>query len=122
MVSSTGMIFLEALFEWFYDVGFPPYVRVNNQSGGTDIAGCFGISNALTPVYSGGCAGLSLGIPVEIYDIMFWGIGGQDKYYEAYFAHFDGVWMHGDFVMIYLITKYLFFLSRSDGILNLSGV
>lgn len=68
MVSSTGMIFPNELFEWFYDHGFPPGVRVNNQSGGTDIAGCFGLSNSLTPVYVGGCSGLGLGIPVEVYD------------------------------------------------------
>lgn len=121
IVSSTGMIFPESLFEWFYDEGFPRHVRVNNQSGGTDIAGCFGLSNSLTPVYCGGCSGLSLGIPVEVYDseldgdktkgrsvpegnpgelvataafpnmpVSFWGPGGQRKYHEAYFAHFDG--------------------------------
>lgn len=68
MVTSTGMVFPDSLFEWFYDEGFPAKVRVNNQSGGTDIAGCFGISNALTPVYVGGCSGLGLGIAVEVYD------------------------------------------------------
>ncbi|KAI5456871.1 hypothetical protein BGZ63DRAFT_494925 [Mariannaea sp. PMI_226] len=153
IVSSTGMIFPEALFEWFYDEGFPPHVRVNNQSGGTDIAGCFGLSNSLTPVHSGGCSGLGLGIPVEVYDsevegdkvsgrpikegipgelvataafpnmpVMFWGPGGQSRYHEAYFSHFDGVWTHGDFIMIHPTTKQLFFLGRSDGILNPSGV
>jgi acetoacetyl-CoA synthetase len=68
VLSSTGMVFPESLFEWFYDHGFPSHVRVNNQSGGTDIAGCFGIGNALTPVYCGGCSGFSLGVPVEVYD------------------------------------------------------
>lgn len=38
------------------------------MSGGTDIAGCFGISNPIEPVYAGGCSGLSLGIRVEVYD------------------------------------------------------
>jgi acetoacetyl-CoA synthetase len=62
------MVLPDSLFEWFYDVGFPPNVRLNNISGGTDIAGSFGTGNALLPVYVGGCAGLALGIPVEVYD------------------------------------------------------
>lgn len=68
VVSSTGMVLRDELFEWFYDEGFPSHARLNNMSGGTDIAGCFGIGNALVPVYVGGCAGISLGVPVEIYD------------------------------------------------------
>ena len=62
------MVLPDSLFEWFYDVGFPLNVRLNNISGGTDIAGSFGTGNALLPVYVGGCAGLALGIPVEVYD------------------------------------------------------
>jgi acetoacetyl-CoA synthetase len=68
IVTSTGMVLSEALFEWFYDVGFPSNVHLSNISGGTDIAGCFAIGNPLTPVYCGGSQGPSLGIPVEVYD------------------------------------------------------
>lgn len=62
------MVLRDELFEWFYDEGFPADTRLNNISGGTDIAGCFGTSNPLVPLYVGGCAGYSLGIPVEVYD------------------------------------------------------
>ncbi|KAK4193061.1 putative acetoacetyl-coenzyme A synthetase [Podospora australis] len=68
VVSCTGMVLSEQLFEWFYDVGFPSSVQLGNISGGTDIAGCFGIMNPLTPVYVGGTQGPSLGISVAIYD------------------------------------------------------
>ncbi|KAJ5169920.1 AMP-dependent synthetase/ligase [Penicillium coprophilum] len=68
VVTSTGMVLRDALFEWFYDEGFPPHTRLNNIAGGTDIAGCFGTGNPLSPLYVGGCAGCSLGIPVEVYD------------------------------------------------------
>lgn len=68
VVSSTGMVLSDELFEWFYDHGFQPSVRLNNMSGGTDIAGCFGIGNSLLPVYVGGCSGFSLGVPVQVYD------------------------------------------------------
>ncbi|KAI1776373.1 acetoacetyl-coenzyme A synthetase [Hypoxylon cercidicola] len=67
-VSSTGMVLSEQLFEWFYDKGFPSHIHLNNISGGTDIAGCFGIGNPLCPVYVGGTQGPSLGVKVALYD------------------------------------------------------
>lgn len=68
IVTCTGMVLSDQLFEWFYDVGFPAHVHLANISGGTDIAGCFGIMNPLTPVYVGGTQGPSLGVHVAIYD------------------------------------------------------
>ncbi|KAI1180847.1 acetoacetate-CoA ligase [Nemania sp. FL0916] len=68
MLTSTGMVLSNQLFEWVYDKGFPPNVQLANMSGGTDIAGCFAISNPLTPVYVGGCQGPSLGLDVQLYD------------------------------------------------------
>ncbi|KAI2781560.1 acetoacetyl-coenzyme A synthetase [Daldinia loculata] len=68
IVTSTGMVLPDQLFEWFYDKGFPSHVHLSNISGGTDIAGCFGIGNPLTPVYVGGTQGVSLGIKVALYD------------------------------------------------------
>lgn len=65
---STGMVLSESLFEWVYDKAFPPHIHLANISGGTDLAGCFGIENPLTPVYVGGCQGPALGIKVEVYD------------------------------------------------------
>jgi hypothetical protein len=69
------MVLRDALFEWFYDEGFPSHVRLNNISGGTDLAGCFGVGNPLLPVYVGGCSGFSLGVPVEVYDSTIEGDG-----------------------------------------------
>jgi acetoacetyl-CoA synthetase len=68
MVTSTGMVLSDQQFEWFYDVGFPKHVHLANISGGTDIAGCFGQENPLTPVYVGGTQGPSLGTPIAVYD------------------------------------------------------
>lgn len=68
VVTSTGMVLSDALFEWFYDVAFPPRVQLGNISGGTDIAGAFGTENPLLPVYVGGCQGPSLGTPIAVYD------------------------------------------------------
>ncbi|EEH23201.2 acetoacetate-CoA ligase [Paracoccidioides brasiliensis Pb03] len=154
VVTSTGMVLSDALFEWFYDEGFPTTVQLANISGGTDIAGTFGTENALTPLYVGGCQGPSLGTPIAVYDqtvegrkgvkgiplehgvpgelvataafpnmpVMFWGENGPQRYFDAYFARFDDVWTHGDFIMIHPTTKQIFFLGRADGVLNPSGV
>lgn len=67
-MTSTGMVLSNALFEWFYDVGFPPIVQLDNISGGTDLAGAWGTGNPLLPVYVGGCQCLSLGMPVKVFD------------------------------------------------------
>ncbi|KAF2094398.1 acetoacetate-CoA ligase [Rhizodiscina lignyota] len=153
-VTSTGMVFPDALFEWVYDVGFPPHVQLANVSGGTDLAGCLGTDNLITPVYVGGCQGASLGIDVQVYDqqmeggkgvkgrqvedgvpgeivvtksfpnqpVYFYGDPTGDKYFNAYYARFDDVWAHGDFVMIHPVTRQVIFLGRADGVLNPSGV
>lgn len=68
VVTSTGMVLSDALFEWFYDVGFPPAVQLDNISGGTDCAGAFGTGNPILPVYVGGCQCMSLGMAVSVFD------------------------------------------------------
>ncbi|KAH8649709.1 acetoacetate-CoA ligase [Tricladium varicosporioides] len=66
VVSSTGMVLSDGLFEWFYNQGFPAHTQLANISGGTDLAGCFGMENPLTPVYVGGTCGPALGTPISI--------------------------------------------------------
>ncbi|ETN44712.1 acetoacetate-CoA ligase [Cyphellophora europaea CBS 101466] len=68
VVTSTGMVLSDALFEWFYDVGFPAKVQLDNISGGTDLAGAFGTGNPLLPIYVGGCQCISLGMAVSVFD------------------------------------------------------
>lgn len=130
VVTSTGMVLSDQLFEWFYDEGFPKHVQLDNISGGTDLAGAFGTGNPILPVYVGGCQSISLGTPVEVYDqtseggkgvkgrpvehgvpgelvatkafpnmpVAFWGDNGAQRYHDSYFARFDDVWTHGDFI------------------------
>ncbi|KAK3200826.1 hypothetical protein GRF29_213g93742 [Pseudopithomyces chartarum] len=114
-VCTTGMVLSDSLFTWFYDTGFPPAVHLRNISGGTDLAGCFGIMNPLDPVYVGGCQGPVLGTKVEVYDALveagegravpdgepgelvatasfpnqpvgFWGDDAEKRYHDAYYA------------------------------------
>ncbi|OJJ46221.1 hypothetical protein ASPZODRAFT_152419 [Penicilliopsis zonata CBS 506.65] len=68
LVTSTGMVLSESLFEWFYDEGFPPTTQLANIAGGTDLITCFGMENPLDPLYAGGCQGTSLGLPMAIFE------------------------------------------------------
>ena len=132
--------------------GFPSKTQLANVSGGTDIAGAFADCNPLDPVYeSGGCQCRGLAIDVRVYDpstpegapgkevplggegelvalsafpnmpIKFWGDDGK-KYHAAYFARFDNVWTHGDFISIHPATDSVLLHGRADGVLNPSGV
>ncbi|KAF2021222.1 acetyl-CoA synthetase-like protein [Aaosphaeria arxii CBS 175.79] len=150
-VQTTGMVLSDSLFEWFYDVGFPSHVHLRNISGGTDLAGCFGIENPLEPVHVGGCQGPVLGTKVEVYDstiesgpgravpdgepgelvatasfpnqpVLFWGDESGEKYHNAYYARYPNVWTHGDFIQYHPVTGQILFLGRADGVLNPSGV
>ena len=151
MVTSTGMVLSESLYEWFYDVGFSPSVQLCSISGGTDIAAAFGTGNAVLPVYVGGAQCLALGMAVSVFDatiesgrgravpdgtagelvcteafptmpVKFWGDTDRKRYNSSYFGKYEGVWTHGDFIMIHPQTKQILFLGRADGVLNPSGV
>lgn len=78
IVSSTGMVLADSLFEWFYDEGFPSHVHLGNISGGTDIAGCFAMDNPLSPLYVGGCQAAGLGIPIAVFGQIDEGLEGVD--------------------------------------------
>lgn len=150
-VCTTGMVLSDSQFEWFYDIGFPSTVHLRNISGGTDLAGCFGIENPLEPVYAGGCQGPCLGTKLEVFDstiedgpgatvphgepgelvatasfpnqpVFFWGDESGERYQNAYYTRFPRVWTHGDFIQIHPTTGQVLFLGRADGVLNPSGV
>ncbi|KAI5854439.1 acetoacetyl-coenzyme A synthetase [Tricharina praecox] len=70
VVTSTGMVLSTSLFEWFYDVGFPPTAQLSNITGGTDINGALAIANTFSPLYAGGCHGLNAGIATEVYALV----------------------------------------------------
>lgn len=46
----------------------------------------------------------------------------KSKYFSSYFAKYDHIWAHGDFVSIHPTTKAIMFHGRADGVLNPSGV
>ena len=143
-ISQTGSALSDAGWEFVYREIKEDY-HFNSIAGGTDINGCFGIGNMMIPVYSGELAAFGLGEKVECYDeaghpirdkegelvcekpipsmpLYFWNDPDGERYHNAYFGVYPGVWRHGDYVIIHGNTGGLTFCGRSDSVLKPSGV
>lgn len=120
-------------------------LHFNSSAGGTDINGCFFTGSPIQPVYAGELQGPGLGMKVKAYDdngrpvvdqqgelvceaaappmpLYFWDDPGDERYKEAYFDVFPGVWRHGDYIVIHSDTGGATFYGRSDSVLKPSGV
>jgi acetoacetyl-CoA synthetase len=142
-VGSTGAPLPEEGFTWVYDaVGTD--LQLQSISGGTDVCTAFVGGAPLLPVYAGEIACRCLGARVEAYDpggrplvgwlgelvitapmpsmpVGFWGDRTGERYREAYFDAFPGVWRHGDWISI-TANGSVVITGRSDATLNRGGV
>ncbi|HKY90659.1 MAG TPA: acetoacetate--CoA ligase, partial [Nevskiaceae bacterium] len=130
-------------FKWFYDV-VKPDIWVTSQSGGTELCSGFVGASPTLPVRAGEIQTRLLGMDVhawsddgkEVIDqvgelvctspfpsmpIYFWNDPDGKRYHDAYFAVFDGVWRHGDFIKINQHGG-CYIYGRSDSTLNRYGV
>jgi acetoacetyl-CoA synthetase len=142
-IASTGSVLAPESFDYVYQ-SIKQDVCLASVSGGTDIVSCFVISCPLLPVYRGEIQCRGLGLAVEVFDdegnavknqkgelvctqtfpcqpIYFWGDASGEKYHNAYFARFDNVWHHGDYVMLTDHNGIVVY-GRSDATLNPGGV
>ncbi len=142
-IFSTGSPLAPEGFDYIYS-HWKEDVCLASIAGGTDILSCFTGGNPLGPVYRGECQKRQLGMNVEVYDgdgkpvrgepgelvclsphpsqpTGFWNDPDGLRYHDAYFAHFDNVWRHGDWVQL-TNSGGMVFLGRSDATLNPGGV
>ncbi|MBI4773695.1 MAG: acetoacetate--CoA ligase [Deltaproteobacteria bacterium] len=142
-VISTGSPLPAEGFEYVYR-DIKPDVHLASISGGTDINGCFVAGNPIGPVYAGQIQCRCLGMKVFAYDekgrpvynrtgelvctaafpsmpIYFWDDPEGEKYLNAYFRQYPGVWCHGDFIEISDQGGIVIY-GRSDATLNPGGV
>ena len=142
-IASTGSVLAPESFDYVYD-SIKQDVCLASVSGGTDIASCFIISCPLLPVYRGEIQCRGLGMAVDVFDddgnaiknrkgelvctatfpsqpIYFWGDSSGEKYHNAYFARFNNIWHHGDYVMLTDHNGMVVY-GRSDATLNPGGV
>ncbi len=144
VIMSTGSPLSKEGF-WYVYENWSNVPRLSSIAGGTDIMGCFTGGSPVNLVYPGCTQVNCLGMDVRVYDENGHDVGiekqgelvcttphpsmplyflndkeGQ-KYHEAYFARFPGVWHHGDW-----ITRHqhggITFHGRSDATLNPRGV
>lgn len=142
-VLSTGSPLSEESFEYVYR-DIKDDVLLSSISGGTDILGCFALGSPLLPVFSGELQTRSLGLAVAVFNdegkevigekgelvckspfpsqpIGFVNDPDHSKYKKAYFEKFNGVWCHGDYVLLNERGSMIFY-GRSDATLNPGGV
>jgi acetoacetyl-CoA synthetase len=142
-ICSAGAPLPAAGYGWVVDT-FGPGVLLNVGCGGTDV--CTGILHAtpLTPVYGGEMSSASLGFAAKAFDsdgnevfdetgelvitepvpsmpVTFWGADGEQRYRDAYFDKFPGVWRHGDWAR-FDSAGGVVVTGRSDATLNRGGV
>ncbi|KAI8923537.1 hypothetical protein BC831DRAFT_501413 [Entophlyctis helioformis] len=141
---STGSPLAPECYDYIYK-SIKSDILVGSITGGTDIVSLFAGHNSALPVYRGEIQCRCLGMSIEAWDenrrpvldepgdlvctkpfpvmpVAFWNDADGEKYRSAYFSKFDGVWYHGDFLIINSKTGGVIMLGRSDGTLNPSGV
>ncbi len=142
-VLSTGSPLAHESFDWVYRE-VKADLQLSSISGGTDIISCFALGNPLLPVRRGELQCRGLGMAVEVFDadgnsvvgrkgelvctrpfpsmpIGFWDDPDGERYRDAYFSRFPGVWCHGDWAEL---TEHdgVVIHGRSDAVLNPGGV
>ena len=144
MISQTGSALSEEGFRFVYRE-IKKDLHFNSIAGGTDINGCFCIGNLLSPVYVGELQAPGLGMKIECYDetgkpvrdtqgelvceipepsmpIWFANDPDGERYMNAYFRVYPGIWHHGDYVQFNSETGGVTYFGRSDSVLKPSGV
>ncbi len=145
-IASTGSPLVAEGFEYVYK-SIKADVHLASISGGTDICGCFVAGDPTLPVYRGEIQGPVLGMAVDVFDengeslrdspgshgelvctqpfpsmpVGFWNDPAGERYHNAYFSRFPGIWAHGDFAS-WTSHDGLVIHGRSDATLNAGGV
>jgi len=142
-LGSTGAPLPPEGFHWVYDE-VSPTALLASASGGTDVCTAFVGGVPLLPVYAGEITCRCLGAKVEAYagdgtpvigelgelvitepmpsmPVGFWNDPTGERYREAYFSTYPGVWRHGDWITI-TERGTCVITGRSDATLNRGGV
>jgi acetoacetyl-CoA synthetase len=142
-IGSTGSPLAPEAFDWIYD-RFGREIWLASVSGGTDIAGAFVGGAPIVPVYRGELPARMLGVDVQSWDeqgeplidevgelvvtqpmpsmpVRFWNDSGDERYIDAYFSTYPGVWRHGDWIRITSRGSAVIY-GRSDSTINRGGI
>jgi len=142
-ITSTGSPLVPEGFDYIYQ-NVKRDVCLSSIAGGTDIVGCFVGGNPTLPVWRGEIQCKLTGMATDVFDdrgnsvigekgelvctkpfpsmpVGFWADPDGARYHDAYFARFENIWHHGDFVEL---TEHggMVIFGRSDATLNPGGV
>ena len=140
-VCSTGSPWDPESWRWLFESVLGGTKPILNYSGGTEISGGILCGNFLQPLkpcaFSGPVPGMAAdvvdadGVPVrgEVGELVirqpwigmtrgFW--NDADRYLDAYWSRFDGIWTHGDFAAIDDDGLW-YILGRSDDTIKVAG-
>ena len=143
MIASAGAPLTVENFEWVYRE-VKDDLCLASISGGTEILGCFVMSNPTLPVYAGEIQCPALGMAVNVLDergapvlgrkgdlvctepfpsmpVTFWGDNGWERYLDTYFSERPEIWTHGDLAEI-TGTGGVIISGRTDTTLKPGGV
>lgn len=141
VLGSTGEPWDPDSYEWLARDVFGSRVPIINFSGGTEVGGSFLAPYPVEPIRSCSLGGPSLGMDVDVVDDEGRSVRGQvgelvcrqpwpsmtrgvwkddQRYLEAYWSRFPGLWHHGDFAMVDGEGQW-FILGRSDDVMNVAG-
>jgi len=141
-IGSTGAPLPKRSFIWLKKQ--LPHTPVISLSGGTDLCSAFLGGCALKPIYAGYLQCVMLGakiaswneervhcweetgelvltVPMPSMPLYFWNDTSMQRYHEAYFKKYEGVWAHGDWIAMHP-KKGIQVLGRSDATLNRNGI
>jgi acetoacetyl-CoA synthetase len=142
-MTSTGSPLVAESFDYVY-ASIKRNLLLSSISGGTDIISCFVLGSPLLPVYRGEIQCRGLGLAVQVFDdqgkpavgekgelvctapfpsmpLGFWNDPTGAKYHDAYFARYDNIWCHGDYMELTPRGTCVIY-GRSDATLNPGGV
>ena len=142
-IGSTGSPLAPEAFDWIYE-RLGSDIWLASVSGGTDIASAFVGGAPIVPVFRGELPARMLGVDVQAWDedgspvveevgelvvtqpmpsmpVRFWNDPGDERYIEAYFSTYPGVWRHGDWIRITTRGSAVIY-GRSDSTINRGGI
>jgi acetyl-CoA synthetase len=140
VIGSTGEPWDPESYDWLAAGVLGGRVPVINFSGGTEVGGSFLCPYPVEDIRSCSLGGPALGMDVDVVDdagqslrgsvgelvcrqpwpAMTRGIWGDDeRYREAYWSTFPGLWRHGDYALAN--EDGWFILGRSDDVMNVAG-
>jgi acetoacetyl-CoA synthetase len=142
-IGTTGAPLPAEAFDYVYE-HLGPDVILNPFSGGTDVCSGFVGGGVWQPVWRGEMSGPGVGLDVAAFDeaghvvveelgelvvrapmpsmpVSFWNDPDGERYREAYFDTYPGIWRHGDWVR-FTERGSCVITGRSDATLNRGGV